>query len=179
MTTHVMIDLETLAVSTDAVILSIGAVKFDPNNLEKVSEDSFYCAVDPTSCQHFGLKIDAATVMWWMGADRAAARETLLKDEQIDLATALDAFASWFGNESLPVWSNAATFDIMILKHAFGAIGRECPWSFRDERCYRTFKSLYPGVKIESVGTKHRALDDAIAQAFHMKALCDYLEIIL
>lgn len=161
MSIHAMIDLETLGTGHDASILSIGAVLFNPYGLGETM-DRFHVAIDPKSCQAFGLKIDAETVMWWLDPARGAARAKLFEYERVDLASALDGFISWFGHDSRKVWSNGANFDIPIMKHAFAAIGRECPWKFWDERCYRSLKSL------SSIGPStaaHDALADAIAQA--------------
>ena len=46
--TDIMIDLETLATSPDAAILTIGAVKFDPFGDELTDPKcvKFYCRVD-------------------------------------------------------------------------------------------------------------------------------------
>lgn len=178
-TTHVMIDLETLGTSHDAVILSIGAVKFDPNTIDLIAEDSFYCGVDPVSCQELGLKIEARTVLWWLDPERAESRKALLDDSLVDLPSVLDGFASWYGVDSLPTWSNGANFDIPIMQHAFKAIGREAPWRFYDEWCYRTLKGLKQSMPMEQRGIGHHALDDATAQAFHVKMLVNALGIVL
>ena len=54
--TDIMIDLETLATSTDAAILTIGAVKFDPfgKELSEPQMESFYVRVDLDSCDEIG-----------------------------------------------------------------------------------------------------------------------------
>jgi len=168
---HVMIDIETLGTSTEAVIISIGACKFDPNNHRTKIEDSFYVAIDPTSCTNAGLKIDASTVMWWLSSDQDSARAQMMKDERLDLWTALDGFKQWFGNESLPVWGNGATFDNVIVRAAYQKVGEAAPWQFWHDRCYRTVKSMAPDVKLVRMGTHHNALDDAISQAQHLRKI--------
>lgn len=166
---HVMIDLETLGTSNDSVILSLGAVKFDPNGVGH--EDALYMAIDPTSCLAYNLTVDGETLKWWFDPDRDEARHKLMGDTMLDLPTALDAFSRWFGYTSVPVWGNGSTFDNVILRSAFKAIGYECPWKFWHDRCFRTIKSL-PGaqlVQTPRVGTGHHALDDAIWQAQHLQ----------
>ena len=63
----IMIDLETLATSPDAAILTIGAVKFDPFGREKDDPkmDSFYVKVDLDSCDELGLVANDDTIAWW------------------------------------------------------------------------------------------------------------------
>lgn len=169
MTTHVMLDLETFSSETNAAIVSIGAVKFDPNGrFGGLIEDRFYCVVDATSSEAHGLKLSASTIMWWFGQHEA--RKSLLESEPVDLASALDGFAEWFGDDK-PVWGNGAGFDNVVLRNAFKVIGRECPWSFRNDRCFRTAKNLVTNGLVETpmVGTAHNALDDALWQACHLQ----------
>jgi len=170
--TEVMVDLETFGTGNNAVIVSIGAAKFDPKG--QGVEDSFYAVVDPSSCVQYGLKIDPATVLWWMSEDRNEARKELLEEDMQDLGTALEGFSMWFGSESLPVWGNGSTFDNVILRNAFEATGIECPWKFWHDRCYRTMKSVCP-VTLDRQGTHHNALDDAITQALHLQAINETL----
>lgn len=164
---NVMIDIETLGTRTDAVILSIGAAKFDKEQIT----DTFHVAIDPASCQQIGLTIDAGTVMWWMHPDRVLARHQLVQADKVDLYTALDGFASWFGDQSLPTWGNGASFDNVLLRNAYGKTNIPCPWAFWDDRCYRTMKNMHPDVQVPREGTHHNALDDAIYQAKHLLAM--------
>jgi hypothetical protein len=62
--TDVMIDLETLATSTDAVVLTIGAVKFDPfgSDIKEPAMDSFYVKIDIDSCDELGLVANDDTI---------------------------------------------------------------------------------------------------------------------
>lgn len=168
---HVMVDIETLGKGNDAVILSIGAVKFDPWAQGTKVDESFYVAVNPESCQALGLKMDASTIMWWMGDERTEARSKMTREERVDLPEALYGFADWFGLESLPTWGNGATFDNVILKSAYNACSLSLPWKYWDDKCYRTVKGLAPSVKLERQGTFHNALDDAISQALHLRKL--------
>lgn len=168
-----MVDLETLGTGHNAVILSIGAVKFDPHDAS-VPMDRFYVRVSAESCVQFGLTIDPQTVMWWMNKDRAGARESLFGMDPLDLPTALEGFSIWMGGD-MPVWGNGATFDNVILRHAFKAINMDCPWKFWNDRCYRTMKNIAPKIAvdtpIERIGTHHNALDDAMTQANHLQRI--------
>lgn len=159
--THIMVDLETLGTGNDALILSIGAVKFTPTEIV----DSFHVGIDPVSAQQAGLKIDAATVMWWFDPERAAAREALLGLERVDLGSALLGFRDWCGDDDVTLWGNGATFDNVILRGAFAAMRFEYPAKFWNDLCFRTLKRLAPDVKVEREGTHHDALDDATYQA--------------
>ncbi len=175
MSTHVMIDLETLGTGNYAAILSIGACKFDPQG-DDISE-RFHVHVDPESCQNIGMRIDAPTVMWWLHPDRAPARLKLIGDEgttRHPIQDALDGFAQWFGKTSLPTWGNGSDFDNVILRNAFTLSGMACPWEFWDNRCFRTYKSL-TSFRPPREGTAHDALDDAVYQAETLQMITKHL----
>lgn len=173
MTSHVMIDLETMGIGNDAAIVSIGAVKFNPMGFGV--DDAFYVGVSLASSAAFGLKLDADTVMWWLDKDRDIARRALLTSDFVDLPTALEGFSMWFGEKSLPTWGNGATFDNVVMRNAFKKVGLECPWSYRDDRCFRTFKNLAVGIDPPDNPMLHQALNDATAQALHMQAIVKHL----
>lgn len=179
---QVMVDLETFGVDSDAAILSIGAVKFDPaRSLDDLISDAWEVHIDPADCQRLGMTINADTVLWWMDADRAEAREDLLKHKHswLDLRSALAAFHVWFGDQSLPVWGNGASFDNVILRRAYERCNMAVPWVHWDDRCHRTFKSLASWVKPESTGVHHSAVADATYQARQLRMVADELGITL
>ena len=174
--THIMADLETLATSSNALILSIGAVKFDP--LSDQVLDQFHVGVDLDSLPSnaYGLDIEAATVLWWLNAQRAAGREALEAVPKADLASVLDGFSMWIGRNA-KVWGNGVAFDNVILRNAYVKLGLHCPWGFWDDRCYRTIKNLAPELKAERIGAHHSALDDALTQVSHLQKLVSYLRL--
>lgn len=174
MALHCMIDIETLGTGNRAALLSLGAVKFDPLAPE-AEWDCFHVGVEPASCTQHGMSIDADTVMWWLHPHRAEARDAVMALTRVDLASALEGFASWYGGESLPTWGNGATFDNVIVRNAYTAVGLDCPWPYWQDRCYRTLKQQAPGLKLERRGLHHSALDDALTQAKHLRAVAAHL----
>lgn len=175
---HVMVDLETLGKAPDGLILAIGAAAFDPHSTEIVQ--SFYQRVEPRSAQVAGMHIDADTVMWWLDPERAAAREALFATEPIELWYALEGLGSWLDSlcvrkgdtvQHPPIWGNGADFDLTILQTAFEKCNSLAPWSYRDVRCFRTLKALFPKIDVPDVGTGHQARNDAIWQAQYVQQL--------
>lgn len=177
MSKHVMVDLETFGTKHDAVIVALGAIKFDPSD-EFDIPNKFYCTIDPSSCEAYGLSLEANTVMWWMDSARDVPRKALLGGDKLDLASALEGFSMWFGAESLPVWGNGATFDNVILRSAYNAVGIPCPWKFWHDRCFRTFKNLAPAI-LPKAEAAHNALDDAVAQTEQLLEVAKHLGITL
>jgi hypothetical protein len=165
MNTDIMIDLETLATSTDAAILTIGAVKFDPLGLElkEPAMDSFYCKVDLDSCDRIGLVTNDDTIAWWASQSKEAQEAAFDPEDRIDIE---DAFARLykFCWGAKRVWSNGSCFDIMICEHVFKKVGRAIPWKFWEIRDVRTAFDLGINPQRPPV-TAHHALEDAYNQA--------------
>lgn len=165
---NVMVDLETLDCIPGGVILSIGAVEFDPTG---VMGRRFYQVVSIYSCQRYGLTIGADTYSWWMNQDKDA-RQVLDEAGEplaLPLKDVLRSFNAWLDDWSdVKVWGNGSDFDNAFLQVAYKRAGIPVPWKFWHNRCFRTLKTLHPGFKrLEPprTGTKHNALDDAVHQA--------------
>ncbi len=156
-----MVDLETLSTENNAAILSIGAVYFDIKTGDIGTK--FYVNIDLQSCLDVGLEISGTTVEWWLNQDPKAI-DALLSDKH-NIHNALYMFRAFF-EPGAYIWGNSARFDLGILANAYAAIGTKIPWSFRNERCFRTFSGLMPSVRnsMQFEGTKHNAIDDCINQ---------------
>lgn len=159
-----MIDLETLGTVADAVILSIGAVRFDLNS-EQISDAGFYRSVSIESNLDFKRRIQEDTLIWWLKQSSAA--QAVFHEPKETLETALCEFSDWLGDDSSFMWSNGADFDLPMLAHAYTQATVEVPWKFWNNRCLRTFKNLpqAKNVYVPRLGTHHNALQDAIYQA--------------
>ncbi|MEO3879306.1 3'-5' exonuclease [Rheinheimera fenheensis] len=177
---NVMIDIETLSTSKNAVIISLGAVFFDINTGALGS--SFYYTITRESCWEYGLEEDGETLCWWSEQSEEA-RAVLTCPDADDLAQVLHDFVGWLG-ENTPeeqhpeIWGNGPSFDNAILDNAYRACGIKTPWRYSNERCVRTMVNLGrqllnidPKKTIERVGTYHHALADAEHQAKYVSAI--------
>lgn len=165
-----MIDLETLATTADAVIMSIGAVPFDLET-GAVSDDGFYVSVSVDSNLEYKRRVSEETLIWWM--KQPAAAQQVFHEPKVHLANALEELRDFIGDKDYRVWSNGADFDIPMVAHAFTHAGLAVPWKFWNSKCYRTYKGL-PGAKtvpMVEAGVKHNALADAYNQAVHVCAI--------
>jgi DNA polymerase III epsilon subunit-like protein len=180
-TRHCMLDLETMDTRTTAAIVSIGAVLFTTaHGID--DRDPFYRTVSLQSNSEHGLTMNPATIMWWMEQSDAT-RDELLSRDSTTLATALLGFTSWLStyvpqlNEVL-MWGNGAGFDNPILANAFHACRLPVPWNFRNDRCFRTLRALYPTILPPTAvnPAPHHALSDARWQAEHAVAILRHIE---
>lgn len=168
-----VVDIETLDTAPTAVIVSIGCVIVDSKNLEVV--DEFYQVINrnqPTRSQ------DLDTVNWWFeqaNKSPEAFNEVLKSyDAPTDLETVLEDFAEWlkivFDGDKIQMFGNGPEFDNTILEHAYKQHDMETPWPFWCNQSMRTINLLKAAFdddleKIEFVGNKHHALDDAQHEA--------------
>ncbi len=167
---HIMLDLETLGTAADAVILSIGAVRFDLDT-NQIDDAGFYASVSVDSNLDAKRRIQESTLIWWL--QQGAAAQGVFHETKQALRTALVDLSDWIRNKECTVWSNGADFDLPMLAHAYISLGIEVPWHFWNSRCFRTYKNL-PGAKAIKVpfdGVKHNALFDAVHQAKHVQAI--------
>lgn len=159
-----MVDVETLGSRPGAVIASIGAVVFTPSGV--ISE--FECNVTIEGQQELGLKIDAATVKWWMQQSDAARSQTFMR-RGVSLRDALTDLAAFATDEKVQdYWSHGATFDLVLLNEA--ALITGAPPMVKDFRRARDTRTLYEITDVNprtfmGTGTAHNAVDDARAQA--------------
>lgn len=168
---HIMFDLETLATTSDAVIMSIGAVKFDLDST-RIDDNGFYASVSVESNLDLKRRISESTLTWWMSQDIAA--KAVFVEAKQTLRAALEELTNWMSDDvDYTVWSNGADFDLPMLAHAYTQCGLDIPWAYPKGRCFRTYKNL-PGAKairIPPAGTKHNALSDAHQQAATLQAI--------
>lgn len=177
---HVMVDLETMGKKSNAPIVSIGAVIFDPAT--GFLGETFYKVVSLESAVSWGAEIDPSTVIWWM-KQSSEARSEIANDNAIQLDDALLQFSEFvFENipgdcETAQIWGNGATFDNTILRSSFERASLECPWDYRNDRDVRTMVELGKAIGFDAKtsipfeGERHNALADAQHQARYVSAI--------
>jgi hypothetical protein len=161
----IMIDLETLATTPDAAILTIGAVRFDPFGYEEDDSkmESFYVRVDLDSCNELGLFVDDNTIEWWASQSAEAQEEAFSPVDRVSISDAFQQLYkfAWGANR---FWANGAGFDIPICDTVYRRLERSAPWKFWQVRDVRTAFDLGINPKLPKV-TAHNALVDAYHQA--------------
>lgn len=166
-----MIDTETAGLPPDGALLSIGACFFDVA-AEQIGA-TFNKTIHLATSMRDGGKVDASTVLWWMGQSESA--RNAVRFNGIDIRKVLTEFSE-FINDNCPdnavrPWGNGSSFDLTIIGTAYQRAGIAVPWHFSKERCFRTVRNMYPAVvydPAEKGDGAHNALADAEFQAFHM-----------
>lgn len=158
---HLMVDLETLAVSPNAVVLSLGAVHFDP--FGKNHLDEIYFRIDLDDQDKLGREIDPNTLDWWAKQDPAIMEEAFNPTGRLSLIDAVEQFHKFaWGCDAF--WSHGSTFDLVIIENIYRQLSKPVPWQYWQLRDTRTIFDLGhdPEMPKES---KHDALADAIRQS--------------
>ena len=157
-----MFDLETLDVKPSAVILSLGAVKFDPRqqgidpNAERLS-----LRIDIDSQSTIGRTISEDTIAWWATQSKEAQDAAFGEHDRVSLEEAVEQFHKFVWN-SERVWSQGS-FDVNIMEHLYTNLGKPYAWQYWQVRDSRTLFDFVDGAMDRT--KHHNAVEDAIAQA--------------
>lgn len=159
MTTHIMIDTETLGTRPGALILSVALVRFSDEAAVQVN-------LSIPEQQALGMEVDPATSEWW--SQQPAEAWAAATCNPLPLATALPYISQWLtwaAPDDLLLWAHGASFDGPLLEELYRRAGVHCPWRFWQLRDTRTLYDL-AGVDVKqfAVPPPHVALNDAIAQ---------------
>ena len=170
-----MIDLEALATTPDAHLLSIGAC--DINN----PNTTFYHTVEG---RDQGRVTNYSTIKWWLKQSPEAikAATSRKKGVMLPIDTMLMEFCAWWhGNKFTHPWAHGSVFDVIIMENAMRQYHYEIPWGFWNIRDTRTlydtaYRVTGKTLKPERQGTYHNALDDAQFQSQWVRDIRKVLE---
>jgi len=155
----IMIDTETLGIGDDAVILSIGAVAFNPyaDDLYTLpgaagaaprtspgSARTFHRGIDIFSQLMDGRNIEQGTVDWWRTQSPEAMTSQMNLDRKLlpDALTELFSFIEVHASDNDGVWAMPPAFDLGKIKHAAKVFGIIVPWSHRQEVDVRALRHV-------------------------------------
>ncbi len=161
---HAMIDLETLATTPDAIILTCGGVKFDPWSTEEPSQP-FYLRLDVDEQTNIGRRLNEDTLKWWESQPAEVKEEALSDGNRVSLGVFKDSLNKFLVGVDY-LWAQGPLFDYAILENLYTQLEQPYAWQFWQIRDSRTLFSLCPGVKDKVKRTDmHNALADCYFQA--------------
>lgn len=168
-----MVDLETMAVSPRAVILSLGAVHFNPYG--NGYADKLYMRISIDDQDKLQREIDPNTLDWWSKQDPKVMEEAFNPDDRVPLDEAIDRFHKFaWGCDAF--WAHGSIFDIAILEDLYRQVGKPVPWQYWQIRDTRTLFDLGRDPDMPKVGL-HDALQDAIRQSVGVQNIYNKLNI--
>lgn len=167
----IMLDLETLATSPDSVILTMGAVKFNPFDLTEEIDNGLYFRINVDEQINLGRHVDDGTVAWWGTQSDAVREEALGEQDRVsleDFTKELNKFV--VGADR--IWAQGPVFDIVILENLYRQLGKPAPWPYYVIRDSRTLLKALGDTRQHS-GMLHNALADCVAQAEAIRMAVD------
>jgi len=161
MTIHAMIDLETLHTTPQAAVLTVGGVKFDPNN-ESEPHSEFYYKLDLDSQER---DVSDDTIAWWGQQDSKVQEEAFSPEGRVQIDEFLDSLPKWMVGVDV-LWGHGYGFDITIIEDMLRQRGKPIPWQFWQVKDSRTLLSCCKVDPRKAMQTDlHNALADAYFQA--------------
>lgn len=182
--TDIMVDIETFGTDSDAAMVSIGAVKFNPHTLDTydsiVSEPErcFTGYFNPQEVLDAGMTVTGKTLFWWLDQSPDARKALTGNVARQQKATSLLLQLSSFCGGSKGLWGNASVFDNVIVRNTYRKFGVPFTLPYQADKCYRTVINLIPkGKRPEFIryGIHHEPLSDAITQAIHLQKCYEVL----
>ena len=161
---HVMLDCETIGIKSTAVILTIGAVKFDPKGTGIIDRLELRPTMEDQEA--LGRTVDEGTLQWWSTQSESAQEEAFSDRDRIPFKEAMEKLYKFCWNQN-NVWSHGASFDVVLMETCWQSLGMNEPWKFSTVRDTRTLFDI-TGVSLRDGGyvTTHKAVEDAARQAF-------------
>ena len=170
MANHIMIDIESLDTSPYCVILTIGAVRFDPRGDGIVEKLELRPTIEDQT-EIYNRVINDDTIRWWGTQNPAALEEAMGDYGRESLKDCMEKLYKFCWNRQA-VWSHGAPFDVVVMETAMRQTLTErpnpIPWPFYTVRDTRTlFEIAGVSLKDKKYATKttHKAVEDAEHQA--------------
>jgi hypothetical protein len=159
----VMLDLETLGTRPGCVILTLGAVKFDPYSLKEPGP-GIYFRVDVDEQTALGREVQEDTLNWWISQADDIREEDLGENDRVSLDTLyrdLNRFLVGANN----IWAQGPLFDFAILENLYRQMGWPTPWQYWQIRDSRTLFGVHGDPRVKGKAGLHNALEDCVSQA--------------
>lgn len=187
-TVHISVDIETLGLRENTVVLSIGAAAFtlqpnNPNDFDKYIETGFHVKFSAKE-QIVDQKrtTDQSTIDWWKGQEAAAQKIFKPSSEDVGMIEGLQMFNDWvkasgYKQGKSYTQTRGLAFDIPKIEHMYQQSQIKLPfnsWMARDTRTYIDILTGVSNGQYEPAGgfpknfLKHDALHDASMDAYRM-----------
>ncbi len=169
MTVDVMIDIESLNITTDSIILSLAAVTFLRGGAIEDYKDELLLVLNT---EQEGRTFSHSTLIDFHLLTVPNHAQAYLNSPTVmlpDALTQLQEFIQTRTNKDSRIWANGCCFDVGILENAFDQHGVSAPWKFFQVRDLRTIIDVFDAKDLkrqmqEEVGDLHNPLSDCIWQ---------------
>lgn len=159
----VTIDLETLATSHNSVVLTLGAVKFNPFTLQEPYE-RLYIRLDADDQIAKGRDVSESTMEWWMKQSPEIQEEALGAHDRTSIESTLAQLNKFLVGAD-KIWVQGPHFDITILESLYKQYGVPTNWQYWQIMDSRTLFGVHGDPRDKASKTAHNAVEDCISQS--------------
>lgn len=161
---HVMIDIETLATTPDAVVMSVGAVKFDPKASRPPTNKTLWRPdIDEQTARD--RHVSESTLEWWSRQPTHIQDDAFSEHDRITVKDFMKELNRYCVGAD-KIWCQGPQFDLLILENFYTQWGHHFGWQFWQVMDCRTLFQLMPTDPRKAIQQDlHSADADAYFQA--------------
>ena len=161
---HIMIDIETLATTPDAVVMSVGAVKFDPTSTQPPTSKTLW-RPDIDEQTDRDRNVSESTLEWWAKLPQHIQDDAFSEEGRIPVAEFMKELNRYCVGAD-KIWCQGPQFDMLILENFYLQWGHHFGWQFWQIMDCRTLFQLMPTDPRKAIQQDlHSADADAYYQA--------------
>lgn len=162
---HYMIDIETLGQGSEAMVLSIAAVKFDEEKVIKTIE----LYPDLIEQQSRGQRIDIDTLIWWQNNREILSTYLATARKSVNFCFHQLAFFLSDREKDTQIWCKSPRFDLQILENLWKTY--PLLWDYRSQGDVRSaeFKLKQKQIPLTRPEQSHNSLSDCLAQVANVQ----------
>ncbi len=170
-----MLDIETLATTPDAVVMSVGVVKFDPHTGTPYNKTLWRPDIDEQTERD--RHVSESTLEWWSKqADHI--QEDAFSDEGRIPVTEFMKELNRYCVGADKIWCQGPQFDMLILENLYIQWGHHFGWQFWQVMDCRTLFQLMPQDPRKAIQQDlHSADADAYYQAIGVQQCYEHFGI--
>ena len=175
MTMHVMLDIETLATTPDAVVMSVGVVKFDPHSGTPYNKTLWRPDIDEQTERD--RHISDSTLEWWAKQPDHIQEDAFSDQGRIPVTEFMKELNRYcVGMDK--IWCQGPQFDMLILENLYIQWGHHFGWQFWQVMDCRTLFQLMPVDPRKAIQQDlHSADADAYYQAIGVQQCYEHFGI--
>lgn len=168
-----MIDIETLDTSPTAVVLSVGACKFNPYNSQDPWDSQLWL---PELSEQLTLErtVSDDTLSWWAQQDSEILERALTDTNRLSLDSFFKLLNKYLVGMD-KIWCQGPQFDMVILENLYDMLEHHHNWAYWQVSDSRTLFNMMPRDPRKDIQQDlHDAQQDAYYQAICVQKAYDY-----
>ena len=170
-----MLDIETLATTPDAVVMSVGVVKFDPQSGTPYNKTLWRPDIDEQTERD--RHVSESTLEWWSKLPQHIQDDAFNEDGRIPVAQFMKELNRYCVGAD-KIWCQGPQFDMLILENLYIQWGHHFGWQFWQIMDCRTLFQLMPTDPRKAIQQDlHSADADAYYQAIGVQQCYEHFGI--